>query len=196
MQRIARLPEWIWRARPSIFILPIIGLHIAIQSFSGLDKVFVNEIIGQLLTLLGGLVVVGSMNDDFQEFRNKNMLLAFKEYLKSCPLLKQNHILDAEAGIYTTTFGNVHASITYANEGDIERIERRLEELFKIQKDTNERIAKLYKEFLDLHIKNKEGISQVRNQLDKTIIGNARYQIFGVLLILYGVVVNFILLFQ
>jgi len=187
MQRIQRLPEWIWRAGPSLLILPIIVIHIGIKSIPGIDKALVNEIFGQLLSLGGGLVVLWSINEDFQDFRNRNMFSAIREYLKSCPLFLKHHVLDAEAGIYTTSFMSVNATVNHATRKVIKDFD---EELNKIQKDTNEKIDKLRLEFYDLHGENKQGIIQVRNQLDKTIIGNVKYQIFGVLLIVYAFVVN------
>lgn len=197
MTRFKLFLQWARKAWPMLWILLIVILHISISSIPNIDNVLVNEIIGMVLPFIGVFFILYSINEDFQDFRNSTMLSSFKEYLKSCPLKKQRYALIAEPIILSMTLGKAYLSekrMWSTTEEGLKELERRIEDLREhvnnVCKDTDEEMAKLRSELEALHGKNKEEITQVRHQLDLSVMGKVNHQIFGALLIVYGFVVN------
>lgn len=202
MKRIALLREWIQKAFPIAIIILVVIIHILICVFVK-NSVFVMELFGKALVILGGIVVLISINEDYKKYRNRSMLSAFMEYLKSCPIFKQNHVLNAESGIYAMLTGKVHGFVTHSwstpDEG-FKELERRINELREftigVSKATNDDISHLRSELNISYGENKQLIEQVRNLLENKIFDDAKLQFLGVLLVLYGVFVDIILLFN
>jgi archaellum component FlaC len=128
------------------------------------------------------------------------MFSEFREYLISCPLVKQNYQLDAEAGIYTVSVSKatltVNRSWSTIDEG-LNELERRIEDLRTQinanRKESFEAIDKLSSGIKTRDGETKELIKQVSLLLDKSVMGDAKLQILGALLVLYGVIVDIFL---
>jgi len=202
MTRFMQFFKWVGKAWPVLWILLIVSLHILFTSVPIFEKALVNELIGMALPFIGVFFILYSINEDFQDFRNSTMLSSFKEYLKSCPFKKQNYMLDANSTNFLFTVGKpqlyVNKTWTTTEEG-LKELERRIEDLRKYVgmscKDTGEEINQLRSQFKTMDGQNKEKLNQVSNQLDKSVMGKVIHQIFGVLLIIYGFIVNLLLLF-
>lgn len=128
MKRIALLREWIHKASPISLIIPILIVHILFFVFAK-NYVFVMELFGKALAIIGGIVVLISINEDYKNFRSRSMLSAFMEYLKSCPIFKQDHVLTAESGIYVMTTGKIDGFLSHSwstTDECLEELERRI----------------------------------------------------------------------
>ena len=197
MTRFKQFLKWVGKAWPVLWIFLIIILHISISSIPNIDNVLVNETIGMILPFIGVFFILYSINEDFQDFRNSTMLSSFKEYLKSCPLKKQSYVL-AEASIQLSGLtGKIYGSVNHtwsSTEEGLKELERRIEGLREhvnfVRKDTDEEIAKLRSELKTLDGKSKEEIKKVSYKLDKSVMGKVNHQLFGVLLIIYGFIVD------
>ena len=202
MKRIILLLKWISRAWPVLIVLALIVIQILIYSYVNIDQVLMNNIIGQVLPLIGGVFVIISINENIQDFRKINIFSLFKNYLKSCPLIKHNYVLDVSSITVSTTFGKptlfVKRPWNTAKEG-IKELERRIEELTNyladIRKKTEEDLTKLRSELNTLIDNNDKEIKEVSHLLDKSVMGNIDIQFFGILLIVYGSVINFTQIF-
>lgn len=111
-------------------------------------------------------------------------------------------MLDANSTIFSFTVGKpqLYVNKTWSTtEEGLKELERRIEDLRKYismsHKDTGEEINQLRSQFKTMDGQNKEKLNQVSNQLDKSVMGKVKHQLLGVFLILYGFVVNLLLLF-
>lgn len=203
MKRFKSLLLWILKAWPALIVVGIEVIRRIILKYANIDNVLMNSVIGQVLPLIGGLVILFSINENFQDFRYIDMFTSFKNYLKSCPLKKQNHVLQVGSASMSVTFGRPTFTVKKhwnSTEEGLNELERRIEELYKymreITKNNDEDHTKIRSELKNLVDKNDEEIQQVSQRLDKTVMGNAIYQIFGILLIIYGFILNIMLIFQ
>lgn len=203
MTRFKQFLKWVGKAWPALWILLIIILHTIIIKIPIFNNVPVNEIIGMTLPVVGLFFVIHSINEDFQDFRNNDILASFKEYLKSCPLKKQSHKLSATSiELGPLTLGKPYLSeqrVWSTTEEGLKELERRIEDLRKYisvsRKEIGEEINQLKSQFKTMDGQNKDEINRVSNRLDKSVMGKVKHQLLGVFLILYGFVVNLILLF-
>lgn len=203
MKRFKSLLLWILKAWPALIVVGIEVIRRIILKYANIDNVLMNSVIGQVLPLIGGLVILFSINENFQDFRYITMFTSFKNYLKLCPLKKQNHVLQVGSAAMSVTFGRPTFTVKKhwnSTEEGLNELERRIEELYKymreITKNNDEDHTKIRSELKNLVDKNDEEIQQVSQRLDKTVMGNVIYQIFGILLIIYGFILNIMLIFQ
>jgi len=203
MKRFKSLLLWILKAWPALIVVGIEVIRRIILKYANIDNVLMNSVIGQVLPLIGGLVILFSINENFQDFRYITMFTSFKNYLKSCPLKKQNHVLQVGSASMSVTFGRPTFRVQKhwnSTEEGLNELERRIEELYKymreIKKSNDEDHTKIRSELKNLVDKNDKEIQQVSQRLDKTVMGNVIYQIFGILLIIYGFILNIMLIFQ
>lgn len=194
------LPKWISKAWPALLILIIGVIQVSILSIPSIDRVQVNDKFAQLLTVGGAIVVLVSVNEDFKDFRKRSMFSEFREYLKLWPLVRQNYQLDAEAKIITSSVSKAalseNKSWSTIDEGLIE-VERRIEDLRNQinanRKESFEEIGKLNSDLKSRDSETKELIKLVSLVLDKSVMGDAKLQILGALLVLYGVIIDLFL---
>ena len=197
MKKIILLLKWMSKAWPVLIVFALIVIQILIYSYVNLDQVVMNDIIGQVLPLIGGIFVIISINENIQDFRRINIFSLLTNYLKSCPLIKHNYVLDASSITFSSAISKptliVKRSWNTTKEG-IKELERRNEELTKqladIRKKSEEDLTKLRSELNTLIEFNDNEIKEVSHRLDKSVMGNIDYQIFGIFLIVYGAVIN------
>ena len=203
MKKIISTLTWILRAWPVLFVIGILIVHLILLNYTNIDSVMMNSVIGQVLPLIGGVFVLISINESFQDFQNISMFTSLKNYFKSCPLKKQNYVLGASSIEMSVTFGKPTLMVKKkwnSTEEGLNELERRIEDLRKfigeVSKSNAEDHTRIFSEVNILAGKNHQEIQQVSNRLDKSVLGNVKYQVFGILLIVYGFILNIMLIFQ
>ncbi len=202
MKRLKSMVKWMNEGWPFFIVLSLAGIHITLSFLPNTDMVLTNVFFGQALPLLGGIISLLSIDKDIQEFREMNMWSFVKKYWQSCPSKKQNYVLSASPVTYSLNVSKPTLSVMKnwtTTEDGLKELERRIEELRKfiteVKQDNENEHTKFRSELNTVIGKSYEEIQEVINRLDRTVMGNINYQIFGFLLVLYGFIVNISLLF-
>ncbi len=197
MNNIGHILRWCFRAWPVWLIIDIGILHIFLLSFSPINDEILNSIISQVLLVVGALFILLSLNASIIDFRKTGMFSLFINYIKEFPHIKRKTVHGAVASLLGDSTLKATASVkrnwNNTDEGILE-LERRIDELngrlSSMNQEIEKKISNCENDLSTQIAGNNKEISKVAELLEKTIMGNINYQVFGVLLILYGVAIS------
>jgi len=197
MTKITQLIRWAWKAWPFWIILFTIAIHLFVAKIFQYDRDVVNKYISASFQVIGGSIILISLNKDIVEIKHGNLFLIFINYLKSFPLCHRPIKLQVQSATMASTVGQptlLSKGVWSTDEERFVEIERQIEELSRLISIKEEKIISYVDgklgELNALISQNKSEIQDVSKKIDNTIIGIIKYEILGFLLLLYAVVLN------
>ena len=157
------------------------------------------KLISLIAQILGGVLVLYSIDSNIQTFNEKNIVAIFKDWLRTNPRNKRSVIVQPQIGSITLT-GCRPKLIVGRNP-------RSIDEKFEfLQEQINELTSEVEYQFKELkikadrHVKETKGqINDIKSDLDgielkikEASIGGIKIQVFGVLLMVYGAFCGYI----
>jgi hypothetical protein len=205
---LIRFTKWILKAWPALYLIIIFVIHqIALRSYciDGISDFFcwsnssINESLSFSFQIIGGLLIIYSIDNNIGLFKNKNLLSVAKEWLKSAPFIKQKTITINAQGIASAeAFGSCSVVVTKNPQTTEEHLQYLQEQIDYIKKDISSTKSGIQKdldamkdEYKENYSANNELIRDLRNKLETTAIGGIKVQIFGVLLMVYGSAISY-----
>lgn len=196
---------WLLRAWPLwIEILIVLGHILALQACIDIaikcwPDEEINKLIALFLQLLGGGLILVSIDSNLTSFSKTSLYLVFANYLRSFPLRKRHYTLTANAGKYTIKGKRAKLKHTKHPKNVNEYIEYLQEQIDKIESDANsyfdENDARIDKLETHLNKKTDESISGLK-ELEATIGNSTRssisIQLMGVFLMIHGSVAGYL----
>ena len=188
-----RLIPWLLRAWPVLVLAPVAAAHTtALQTFPA-DTIFVNKLVGMSLQVIGGLVVLYSVNDNLGLFRSQSLTSTVIAWIREFPLVRKPISLVGSASSMASATASMSATATRAVNTIEERVAEVERRLLEVQRQ-------LAQEVHAINVKIEEAKSQLRKQIDETstrvtdlskrlehaAVGGFKFQALGVLLALYG----------
>ncbi len=193
MNRVRRLIIWFWRAWPVIVLAGLLGTHVFLIQHFSTCKSDINKTISLFTQIVGGLIILYSIDSNIGIIKKINLLGVFVRYLKEFPLFTKNVTLNIQGAVHST-FG-CHAALTVARnpktiEEKIEYLQEQItevkNELISQTKTLDEKIDKETKGLKKQIQKAQSELGQVKRQIEDVSIGGIKIQFFGVLLMVYG----------
>lgn len=186
------LIKWLLVPWPFWAIAGVIGLHYQLIICFPSNIVQINKIAATVLQVVGGLIVLYSINQNIGLFRGQNVITAALGWLISFPLVKRNINLKVESLTSTLSLSG-ELSITRkcdTVEEKLAELQRQIDEcretIVRKEKKINERISAVEGSLSNRIEKNDAEIERVRSLLHDSVVGGIATQVFGVLLVLYG----------
>ena len=192
-----RLPAWLLRAWPVLALVPFFAVHaIALQAFQG-QATWVHKIIGLSLQLLGGLLILWSVNDNLGLFRKTSLAGTFMAWVRDFPTTNR-HVVLAATGMASASGSAAALSVGRKTPTTLEERVAELELLLpELRTELNTKITNLAtrvevsKTELSVLIQATDGkIASLSERVEKATIGGFKLQSFGVLLAIYGAVTS------
>jgi len=192
-----RLPAWILRAWPILGLVPFFVAHaIALQVFASRTG-WVHKIMGLCLQLLGGVLILWSVNDNLGLFRKTSLVGAFVAWLRDFPT-RQHHVLVTGTGMASAAGSTAELSVGKRAPTTIEERVAELEtQLQAVRAEVKAQVAALANRIeanaadLTSQIREADGkISSLSERVEKATVGGFKLQAFGVLLAVYGAVTS------
>lgn len=197
MDALSRLIDWFLRAWPVLAFLPIALAHQTAHAFFPTDPVFVNKVTGTSLQIIGGVIVLHSVNTNLGLFRNQHLGGVVLGWFRSFPLFRKSVTISASGVASIGISGSARASVRRAAntlEEKVSELERQLEEFrTHVREDlsaVNNRIAQVHSELSSAVASNAAAVTQLSSRLEQATIGGFKQQAFGVLLATYGAVTS------
>lgn len=199
MSKFKAMVNWIFKAWPALVIVAIVLIHCVFYTIIKYDTNIVDKYISAILQIVGGLFIILSVNENIEDFRHSNLLSMFCQYFKSCPCKRRQPITaNVNVTLGTATLSAHAESISIRRRNTIDErfsdLEKQIEEarqlIVKQEKMINTKIDSVQNRLESLITTNNLEIREVSDKLDKSVIGNIKYEILGVLLLLYGVLLN------
>ncbi|MFZ4628307.1 MAG: hypothetical protein ACOYNR_08265 [Blastocatellia bacterium] len=199
LRSLSKLFFWLIRAWPVLSLGPIWLAHRAAYSLFSYNTVLVDKIAGSTLQVIGSFLILYSINSNLGLFKNQHLGKVIRGWIQSFPLFRRpvTGTLNASVKASTTTFGTPRISTIRATSTIEERVadlERQLEE---VRQQTNEDIRVLNDRIADLYSKLSTDVAQnttiakqISSKLEEAITGDFKQQAFGVIITLYGTLMN------
>ncbi|WP_299010498.1 hypothetical protein [uncultured Shewanella sp.] len=192
--------KWIFRAWPLLASLLIIYIHHLTLTLPCLIPLtcWSNEVINKYLSfslnILGGILVLYSINSNLGVFKKGNLVVLFCNWLKSFPLIKRKQVsVTKDLSMSYSNELSARIDSTKPPETIDELYKYTQEQLFLLRKDLkNERknqeaaLNKITKECSNKHRAINKNVLEVNDKLKTVAIGGIKLQIFGFFLVSYG----------
>lgn len=195
MSTIIRLIKWLWRAWPIVVLAPLIGAHLLLLSLFPQSAVLINKSIALITQLIGGLLILYSIDSNIGIIKQKSLFLLFANYFKEFPLVNRSTTIELQGASMAITGGKAKLSVGRNPQNIEEKIRYLQEQINEMKqefeqetKDIHERIDRQTKE---MNVKIQETNSALKNlesKMDEVSTGGIKPQLFGVLLMIYGAV--------
>ncbi len=199
MNALFQLILWLWKAWPLWAVIMTGVFHYAVYYSFPANGELINKIVSFLLQLVGGMIVLYSVNENMGMFKRGSLLSLIGQWFKSFPLIKRSVTLSVNGSGSAVASG----SPTITTKRKFNTVEERLDELerqidesrqliFEREKIVMERISSVQSALESSISQNSKAIQDVRKLLDDSLVGGIKAQLFGVLLVLYGAVLRLI----
>lgn len=201
-QKILGILQWI--AQAWFILVPLIfaSIHLLISFICTKDLSFFHQLVALVLKLIGGFLVLWSINSKNGTMLDKSLFDLFMDWIYACPLKSNSLVVQfqAEPATGSATVSNAE----FRNSGNAETIEEKLEYLQKqinyLKKDLNKevlqvrsQIAMNSKKIDTVVLQTQSSLNSVSKQLQSVSIGGLGRQIFGANLVIYGAIVSFLI---
>lgn len=199
--------KWAWKLFwPLIVLIMLVGVHVGAITYMNFDAAFINKKISLVTQVIGGFLILYSINANLKIVRNKNLWSLFVDSLRQGSVSKDEPIVinDNPASI---TLTGVKGKASLDNdpqdvEEKIEDIEKMIEEMRneidECHQQTNhhlsEEIAKVTNDnnaTNDIKAVNSD-LGKVESEVIKASAPGISLQIFGFMLMVYGAVAGHI----
>lgn len=198
---------WVNQAWPFFLLLPLIFVHYLLLTLPCLSDYFlcyddtsINKLISFILQLLGGLLIVYSIDSNMGLFKNRSLISLSLAWVKRFPGCKPKVIqLQTVSAVQRCEASRVSITTHKAPK----TIEEKIDDLYKklgehkteTQKDKLNFQSQLEAE-KKLNQQNQASNSRVltdmRNKLENISIGGLKLQLFGVNLLVYGAILSYV----
>lgn len=195
MNQIKKLINWLLKAWPFIIVFCISLIHHKVLTLCLPDTAEkTNQVISAFMQIVGGLIVLSTINSNLGLFGKDSLLSKPLNWLKSFPLFRESKVVTGSAHITLpglTCSAEGHSNrVCNTIEEKLEEAQRQIDEIRKIlyrkESELLSKINEVEKKLLDPIYKNQNDINTLNGLLAKTTIGSLNTQVFGVLLVIYG----------
>ncbi len=192
-----RLPAWFLRAWAVLALVPFFAVHaIALHAFPW-QAAWVHKIVGLSLQLLGGLLILWSVNDNLGLFHKTSLAGTFMAWVRDFPTTRHHAIL-AATGMASSSGMAAALSVGRKTPTTLEERISELEVLLQeLRADLNAKVNDLAtrvevgKKELSALIHATDGkIASLSERVEKATVGGFKLQALGVLLAIYGAVTS------
>lgn len=181
-----------------MFVMAVLGYAHwrALACFPG-ETVLVNKLTGTVMQVVGGLIVLYSVDSNLGLFRNQSLVTAVLAWFRECPIFMRSITLSASASASCSATASISATVIRAATTIEERLaalESRFEE-FRSEMATqhqaiHSRIEDVKLELSNSIASNQSELRKLSDQVEKATVGGFKQQAFGVMLVIYGAVTS------
>ena len=192
------LPSWLLRAWPVLALVPVGVAHALAWTHFEAHTVLVNKLVGMSLQVLGGTLILYSLDQNLGMFRERSLLATFGQWLREFPLQRETRIV---AMVGSCDSVSMSGSGTVTSRRGPSSLEERVAQLELELKEAQE---SLRRELLAVESRLNGKLSEHGSRLEATrdqlaalsakvtevAVGNFKVQAFGVLLAVYGAITS------
>lgn len=190
---------WLWRTWPVLVPIGIASVHAIAADQIAADWSELNQIISLVFQILGGLLVLYSIDSNLGAMMQGSLLKSLLTYVRSCPIVRRDTVVQIGAARMDMTGHPVTIRTGLPGKSVEERlaqIERRLEWL---KQDLNDEVSHLKSRIQAVDERVSKDLSKVRSEVSTVetkvtaiSIGGMKIQILGVCLLVYGAVASYV----
>ena len=202
-----RLIKWFFRAWPVLWLIPLATGHYLLinlpcfsSSFLCVNNAEVNKLISLILQILGGILILHSIDSNISLFKNKTIFSLIIGWFKAFPFIKREPIR-IQAGVGEIKYEAHPAKIRLGRSSETleEKIENLEQKISWLKEDLDDETKYLKSQIQNIYEHSSDKIAviskqnnDVNSKLEKVAVGGIKYQVLGVLLLVYGSVISYV----
>lgn len=191
------LPRWLNRAWPFWALLPAFAAHWQALSSLSIAPQTVNKVVGMALQVIGGLLILYSINDNLGLFRRQSLLTATIAWFKSFPLRGKDITVQLRGAAIGSFTGSASVSTRKLPTTLEERVAYLESTLAAHKQEVADAFASAQRNLdsakVELHGRIGTTVNQIAElsqKVELAAVGGFKLQGFGVLLAIYGAVTS------
>lgn len=199
MNTLFRLTIWFWKAWPIIIVAFLICLHLQLINYYPQYNNLIHKTVSLVTQLLGGLLILYSLDSNIGIANQKTLLVLLKAYFRDFPLVKKSVTLEAQGSASSVSKGKVEATVVRNPKYIEEKIEYLQTQINELKLDVQGRIeelnARIEQQSKEIGMKTQKidsAILNLESKIKEISIGSLKFQLLGVLLMLYGAISGYI----
>ncbi|WP_407278456.1 hypothetical protein U5817_19065 [Aromatoleum evansii] len=161
------------------------------------ETVLVNKLTGTAMQIVGGLIVLYSVDSNLGLFRNQSLVATVIAWFRECPIFVRATTISASVTASGSASASISATVIRAGKTIEERfaaLEARFEELRSEvatqHREIHSRIEEVKSELSSSIDLNQSALHKLSEQVEKATVGGFKEQAFGVMLVIYGAVTS------
>ena len=198
MKKLLLVIKWLLKSWPVLLPAAFGIIHYYISVSYAIETSHSNKIISFFFKIIGGILVLLSIDSNLGIIRNNSLLSLFFTYIKSCPLIKRSYVLNAESASLQVIVGNPKLRVSNSTntlEGKLIYLQQQIDWLKEDLKDEAKHLKDIIsgvQKQTDTKISEIQGsIGNVDKKFSELSLGSIKIQIFGVLLMVHGAISSF-----
>lgn len=165
---------------------------------SSLDWVEINKIIPPVFQVIGGILILYSIDSNLGIAKNTSLYLVFTNYMRSFPLIKKHHSLEVDSTTHNFTGFPPKVRISGSTNTLEEKVTYIQKQIDWLKEDLEDELKFINTKMAKSEDKTDGTINEIKMQLGSVetkvtdlSIGGLKTQIFGVLLMIHGAAVSY-----
>jgi len=192
-----QIPAWLLRAWPVLALIPAFVAHwLALGQYSA-SAAMINKIVGMALQLVGGLVILYSINENLGLFRKQSLLVTVVHWFRSFPLVRKSVTIQLSGVTSAGMTGSASITTSVSPKTLEERVSRLEETLKSLRQEVaaNAAAAQQQLQQAKAELGNRiaatsDQVTELTKKVEHAAVGGFKLQAFGVLLAVYGAVTS------
>jgi hypothetical protein len=111
MHTLRQLLIWSWRAWPALVVLALICVHLLLIYYFCLNASATNKTISLFSQLVGGLVILYSIDSNIGIIKEKTLFAIFAKFLSEFPLIKRSIVIEVQGASMSILGGKAKVSV-------------------------------------------------------------------------------------
>jgi len=192
---VMKLIKWILRGWPVLIMVLILSLHLYLINCFNINVKSLNKIVSLIAQIIGGVLVIYSIDSNIGIIKGKNLKEELITYLKEFPLFKKSVVISEQVTISSKSFANIKANVVRNPKTIDEKIDYLQEQIEKIKKELNQNVDELRKAinnlskyFNEKFHKTNVTLNEIEKKVEEVSVGGIKIQVFGVFLLIYGAI--------
>jgi len=199
MMRLILLIKWLTRSWPVLLTSALAYAHYYVAVNFSINLEALNKTIALILQIIGGLLIIYSIDSNIGIVSNKSLYSFVKEWLVSIPLFTKSVTLQVDSCRSTMTGQPVKIRVgnsTETLEGKVEYLQKQIEWL---KEDLNDEVKHLKEIQNNSEKRVNEEISKLNGKvgvidtkMNKVSLGGVKIQFFGIMLMVHGSISSYL----
>jgi hypothetical protein len=192
------LIRWLWRAWPVLNLVFLFCAHLLLLYYFSQSASFINKTTSLVSKLVGGLLVLYSIDSNIGVIKQKSLFSILANYFKEFPLIKRPVVIEVPGGIITISGGRPKITVGRSPQNIEDKIDYLQEQINELKRDfgqeskeLNEKIDRQSTEMNSQIQVNKSALQSLESKMDEISTGGINVQLFGVLLMVYGAIAGY-----
>jgi hypothetical protein len=174
-------------------MLFLVGLHLAALEYFQAQSATVNKVAGTIMQIVGGLIILHSVDSNLGIFRNQSLFRIIIAWLRDFPVFKRTISLSANLTGSMSLSGSISTLVKRAVTTVEERLAEAERQIVELRADLHAkhqalqtRIEQVKTDLSASITSNQTDLKRLSEQIEKATVGSFKQQAFGVMLAVYG----------